>query len=238
MARWPWSKSPRPVLSYRKSGGMLPADNETLEIRSDASFTLWRTNAEAVQPPAPVGRFAGTVPDFEGLQKLARAAAAVPVEDTQFPPDAAVETVGLETSRHRWAEPLKLPGAWAALAGRLRELLVTLTDQPAGAVALEREGATARLVHLGPDVIELNLRDVQLRAVHWNEDGTAEEDWRQPLEGQSQDPINAGAGWSLDLPLPQNDDPAGGALYVDNLLAFDGQFWTACSLVSGSLASS
>src|SRR4051812_36432399 len=133
MARWPWSKSPRPVLSYRKSGGMPPADNETLEIRSDASFTLWRTNPEAVRPPAPVGRFTGTVPDFEGLQKLARGAAAAPLEDTPFPPDAAVETVGLETSRHRWAEPAELPAPWGALASRLRELLVTLTDQPAAA---------------------------------------------------------------------------------------------------------
>src|SRR5262249_52432851 len=114
MARWPWSKA-RPVLSYRKSGGMPPADNETLEIRSDATFTLWRSNAEAVRPAAPLGRFTGTVPDFEGLQKLARAAGAVPLEDTQFPPDAAVETVGLDTSRHQWAEPSKLPAPWAAL---------------------------------------------------------------------------------------------------------------------------
>jgi hypothetical protein len=114
----------------------------------------------------------------------------------------------------------------------LRELLVTLTDQPAGAIALQYEGATARLVHLGQEIIELNLRDVELRAVHWNDDGTAEEDWRQPLEGQGQDAVKAGAGWSLDLPLPRHSDRAGGALYVDNLLAFDGQFWTACSLVS------
>jgi len=238
MVRWPWSKSPRPVLSYRKSGGMPPADNETLEIRSDATFTLWRSNAEAVRPAAPVGRFMGTVPDFEGLQNLARAAGAVPLEDTQFPPDAAVETVGLETSRHQWAEPSKLPAPWAALASRLRELLVTLTDQPAGAVALQRDGATARLVHLGRDIIELNLRDVELRAVHWNEDGTAEEDWRQPLEGQGEDAVKAGPGWSFDLPLPQNGERPGGALYVDNLLAFDGQFWTACVLVSGPAATS
>jgi hypothetical protein len=217
---------------------MSPADNETLEIRSDASFTLWRSNAEAVRPAAPIGRFTGTVPDFEVLQKLARAAGAVALEDAPFPPDAAVETVGLETSRHQWAEPSVLPAPWAALASRLRELLVTLTEQPAGAVALQREGATARLVHLGPDVIELNLRDVELRAVHWNEDGTAEEDWRLPLEGQGQDAIEAGTGWSLDLPLSQNGVRPGGALYVDNLLAFDGQFWTACVLVSGPPATS
>jgi hypothetical protein len=108
-------------------------------------------------------------------------------------------------------------------------LLRELTDFPEAAVAL-RLGGTASLAHLGPAEIELDLSDASVRAVRW-EGGMAVESWEEQLHGPRS--VTAGNGWTYEIPF---DHPFGAGVpvsaAVDNMLAFDGEFWRACSLQS------
>jgi hypothetical protein len=112
----------------------------------------------------------------------------------------------------------------------LRRLLVALTEQPQAAVELRLVDNAAVLRHLGSDELELDLSTAAVRTVRWT-DGFPVADW----EGQVNGPRSATAspGWTWEIPLGNGRNPnATITAHVDNLLLFDGQFWTACSLQS------
>ena len=82
--------------------------------------------------------------------------------------------------------------------------------------------------HLGSEPIELDLAQGTVRLVRWA-DGAAVEESRLPLGGARS--VTAGPGWSYLLPVAPDltaDVPV--SLHIDDLLAFDGEFWRACAL--------
>jgi hypothetical protein len=233
MVRWPRSKR-GDAMHYRKTGGFPPPDNEVLDIEPDGSFRLWRTNARASRPPTPVGRFAGRVPGPELGELQAAAAACRPIEPptASLIPDAAVESITVGERQYRGSDGEDIPGPWGDLVSQLRRLLVSLTDQPAAAVALGRLDATTQLRHLGSEPLELDLSGAVVRGVSWDADGGIREEWQYPVDGPRM--ANAAPGWTFDLPA--GDGPPASTVLVDGLLAYDGQFWTTCSLASDGVS--
>jgi hypothetical protein len=113
------------------------------------------------------------------------------------------------------------------LIEQLRHLLGDLTASPQAAIGLELldGGRAARLVHQGSDNLRLNLSGLTVRAVLWEGYNKAG-DWRaSDLPAGATDQINAGPGWSFDLPFDHGFDIAAGqevVAYV-TFAAFDGE---------------
>ncbi len=224
MTPWPFSRNGM-VLDYRREGGSLPPDHETLVVSDDGGFELWRT----VTATSPIGRFRGRVPAdrWTALRKGLDACRRVAPVHLALPPDAAREkvTVGKQTST--WAEDAEPPPPFGTVADMARLLVQELTTFPEAAIALDL-GGTASLAHRGRQELELDLSGTSLRAVRWD-GGLAAESWEQPVRGPRS--VTAGAGWTYQLPFAH---PFGASAQVsaavDNLLAFDGEFWRSCSL--------
>ena len=190
---------------YRRGGGRRPPpDREVLDIASDGSFTMWRSNGSASYPPSPVGRFSGklSVEDAGQLETLATAAAAAGDLDVTPPPDAAIERIELEGATARVGHHEEPEGPWGPLAALLRRLLGDLTAQPLAAIALEVApgAAAARLVHRGTMPLELNLENLEVRAVLWQGYRT-QGDWRAPAGRAFAGRVTAGPGLAFDLPF-------------------------------------
>jgi hypothetical protein len=190
------------MLEYRRTGGRQPSDFEVLRVGDDGAFTLWRTIAVASNPPTPIGRFAGSLSEDEA-GPLRDAAAGVRGHNLQLelPPGSAVEriaTAGAVGTIPHSAEP---DGAWGVLVAQCRGLLTALTDRPQAALALEvaPDGGLARLVHRGQQPLSVDPESLKVHAVLW-EGYEQRGDWRWQA---SQEPaeVEAGPGWSLDLPF-------------------------------------
>jgi hypothetical protein len=224
MTLWPFSRH-RTVLVYRREGGSLPPDHETLTINHDGEFDLWRTVGGA----SPIGRFRGQVPgqDWTILQRALDACRRAQPVHLALPPDAAREKFIVGKSNSTWADDAEPPPPFADLASVARRLARELTAFPEAAVALRLAG-TASLAHLGPDDIELDLSGASVRALRW-EGGLVADSWEEPLGGPRS--IVAGRGWAYEIPFGH---PFGTevqvSVAVDNLLAFDSEFWRSCSL--------
>ena len=79
----------------------------------------------------------------------------------------------------------------------------------------------------GTEDIELDLSGATVRAVRW-EDGVAAGQWQAGVDGPRS--LTAGPGWEYELPFGHDHRPGWVVTaHVDNLLAFDGEFWRACS---------
>ena len=86
---------------------------------------------------------------------------------------------------------------------------------------------TLRLVHLGPDEIELDLSDALVRAV-WSKEGVPADTWEGPLNGPRT--VSASDGWTYDVPFGHPFEAAAEVrAAVENVLAFDGEFWRSCA---------
>lgn len=195
---------------YERSGGRQPPrDREILEISEDGSFTLWRSVGWATHPPTPVGRFAGHLePETHQAVRVAAVAAVAAGDLRLLPkPDAAIETVLVDSVRARMGTHEEPPGAWGTLMTHLRQLLGELTNQPQAALGLEvvDGGRSARLIHLGSQPLRLDFNDLTVRAVLWEGyrkvgDWWAARGWRPSGSAD----VTATAGWSLALPFEHN----------------------------------
>jgi hypothetical protein len=219
-------------VTYRRQGGTPPPDFEQLDLPGDGTFSLWRTIARASRPPSPVGRFRGRLdgPRRQAVDAAVAACAKAGAVALGPPAGAALDKVTLGRKTASWAEDQTPPPPWDALAALLRELLGELTTFPLAAVTVQLAGDGATLAHLGTEPIELDLSGAQVRAVRW-EAGVAVGTWQAEVDGPGS--VNAGPGWAYPLPF-DHGFPAAAVVtaHVDNLLAFDGQFWRACSLQS------
>lgn len=224
MPRLPWHHGPDVV--FRRQGGTPPPDYEALEVAADGTFTLWRTIARVSRPPTPIGRFAGSLDDAQRGDLdalLERCGKAEPVS-LGPPAGAAVDKVILGKRTSTWAEDATPPAPWDGLAALLRGFLGELTRHPAAAVGL----AGPVLTHLGAEPLELDLSGATVRAVRW-EEGAAVDTWQAEVSGPRS--VTATPGWSFEVPFAHPFAPdAEVTAHVDNLLAFDRQFWRACSL--------
>lgn len=224
MARWPFGRHPA-LLVYRREGGSVPPDHEILTVDRDGTFDLWRT----VGGDSPVGRFRGQVPpgDLAVLQQAADDCRRAQPIHLSLPPDAAREKVIVGKDASTWADDAEPQPPFAALASVARRLTRELTAFPASGVALTLAESSS-LNHLGPDQIELDLSEATVRAIRW-EGGAVADRWAGALDGPRS--VSAGPGWVYEVPFghPFGADRQVSAA-VDNLLAFDGEFWRSCSL--------
>lgn len=221
------------MITFRRTGGLrLPQFDESLEIADDGGFTMWRSVSKAAALPSPIGRFRGQLPaeQARAIGSAAEAAAAEGARTWPILPDSPVDriVVGAAEARLGMREPAE--GAWADLVASLRPLLKELTAHPAAAIALEVDGgAGARLVHLGPDELRIDLSELSIEAVHWWSD-EAVGSWDTNAPGGSE--LTVGPGWSLALPfghgfeLHEGDRVAVQVAFA----AYDGDRWIPVAL--------
>jgi len=197
-------------------------------VAPNGSFSLWRTIAWLSRPPSPVGRFAGAL-DGGALERIADLVAVAYRTDpvlSALPPDAARERLLLGERVSSWADDASPAPPFGDLARELRQLLTELTRFPDAAVVLEMSGQGAVLALLGGGEIELDLSGAVMRTIS-PAAGPAAHSSDTRINGPRS--VVAGPGWRYELPVART---AGSALRVDELLAFDGEFWRACSLES------
>jgi hypothetical protein len=225
----PWRRN-RPMVDYLREGGTPPPDHENLVVDSDGTFQLWRTIDRAATPPTPVGRFAGELDDGQRLAlrtAVADCARARPVTISP-PPGASVDKVRIGSRTAGWAEDQIPPEPWGGLATLLRELLGALTKSAEAALSLRRTASGVAVARLGDGQLELDLSRTTIQAVCWK-DGAVIDRWTAAADGPWS--VQTGPGWEFALPF---DHPFGAdaevTALVDDLLAFDGHYWRACSL--------
>jgi hypothetical protein len=169
-------------------GSRRPALAESVAVDQDGRLDGWRTVSDRA-----VGWFAGRLPAAE-LAELRALAAEVP-QPVVAPPGAARETLELPG-----AGPIPIAGIDGGLADAARRLLERLTDFPRAAVAVSFRGpGRARLEHRGPDPVRLDLRSIDVRAYAWRGYYEPAGDWATVVDGP--DEIEAGPGWTYDVPL-------------------------------------
>jgi len=232
MLAWPWSRDTL-AMTFRRTGGMPPPDWEVLTVAGDGTFRLWRTIARASNPPTPVGRFSGRIPDrrWTDLRQAIDACRRADPVELSLPADAAQEKVVLGKRISSWADDAVPPAPFDELVGPVRALIGELTASPEAAITADLEdNKTATVRHLGSAELELNLATARVRAVRW-ENAAAADDWQADVAGPRS--VFAGPGWAYQMPFEHPFGPdAAVTVQVDDLLAFDGEFWRACSLQS------
>ena len=212
------------TVSYARSGGRPPADDERLEIAADGAWHLWRTLGG---PRA--GSFRGRLSADRrrrleaALDALASApAAGAPGPSALRPrPDGAHE--GFRAGRRHLGVPSGEPvrGSWAPLARLLRGWSEALAADVAGAAAaleLVPGGAgQPRLARVGSELLSVWPGTLHIDAYARNADGVVVDRVSAGAGVVAEDPrgdaVATSAGWSLPLPLPRTPAvPAGGTL--------------------------
>jgi hypothetical protein len=210
--------------AYHRGGGRPPSDDESLEIRADGSWRLWRTVAGA-----RVGAFTGRLsPDR--ARRLATAVdearAAPPPTDVRRRPDSAAEAFRAGAAEISTPAAAPVRGGWSRLVHLLRKWSDDLTSEPEAALALELDTqGGARLTRIGPGILGVYPDTVAVRwYVRSREDVPIDQARNGADAGVSRGEVVAtGAGWSLPLapprPLPV---PDGGSLEAWVTLAIAG----------------
>ena len=184
---------------FRNDGAASPAVAEYVEVADDGALTGWRSVA------AVVGWFAGGLADAERDDLRAAVSGFGAAEPDPPPPGAATETLELGDRDPMDVSGVGAEGALGALVGTARHLLdEVLLTQPRAAVALEAD--PPRLVHRGTDPLTLDLTAVTLQAHHWRGYYESAGSAAEVLTGER---VEAGPGWTLDLPAvptPDGDD--------------------------------
>jgi len=214
--------TPAIAVTFRRSGSrVVPREQEDLVIRADGSFTIWRAvNA------GPIGRFGGTLTEVDAaaVRQAVAAAAAAAGPPPPMALDAVTETATIgrtfvTVGRHDLPD-----GPWGDLFVLLRRLLDEGTDRPLAAVALETDdrGTFARLVHQGPDALEVDLARVTLGAQVFGPGYSTHGRWSAVVQLGGRAPV--GPGWSLDLPFDHGQDVAADRIVQVRveLVAYDG----------------
>ncbi len=219
---------PSVIATYARAGGMPPADDEHLAIREDGGWSMWRTMGGS-----RVGAFRGRLsPGDQGRLRAAIDGVADgtdPVPSRPPRPDSAHEAFTAGERRLDVPAGSTVAGAWAPLARLLRGWSESLTDQPVAALALEAADASGppRLVHLGSEPLRLWPAGVRVDVYARDEDGVI----RDRASGGALDeddlphgtPVEAAAGWSLELPAGRPlTIPEGGTLEVWTLVDVEG----------------
>ena len=184
---------------YRNDGSTTPATAEYVELFDDGRFTGWRSNAPAV------GWFAGGLAAAECDEVRGLIADLGGATPGRPPPGAATETLELPGVDPLVVTGVDGDGPLGPLVDRARRLLDEMVGSPRAAVALEVD-SPPRLVHRGTDPLQLDLSTVALRAYYWKGYYEPAGEASEVLAGER---VEAGPGWTLDLPAldaPPGDD--------------------------------
>jgi len=224
-------RSRGPLLSYRRRGGLPPPDNEILTVEESGAFRLWRSIVRLDGGTARIGRFAGKLaPDELSRVRTAFDGWKGDAAHERVPPDTPMETIRFRGGELRIpAGTPGPPGVGAALV-HVRALVDSLTAHPEAAIELALDKGDARLLHAGTGVLRCDLSRASIRAVRWDGDAI-DGSWSARVEGPRS--VDPGPGWSYALPFAHG--LAGGtamSVAVEDILAFDGDFWVACVLES------
>jgi hypothetical protein len=225
------------MITYQRKGGLRPPpNNETLRIKEDGTFTLWRSVSLASIPPSPIGRFSGVLAEdlHLQLQDAARTATASGNLAILPRPDSVIESIDLPGAKATLGIHDQAGGPWGRLIGLLRPLLGDLTRFPRAAIALEvlDNGQAARLIVRGADPLRLDLSKLEVQAILWRND-SLEGRWSAAAASNSTlAPLTANAGWALDLPFDHGfaitaDSRVVAYAYFD---VFDGEKFVSVSL--------
>jgi hypothetical protein len=180
-----------------------PPAREVLDVADDGSFTAWRSIHDVV------GRFAGSMPDPEGLRGLVAAVSGdAPPSAGTLPLDATVDSLEAAGRELEVSANGSVDGAWGALLEACRTVLAGVGSSPVAAVALVIKGPGAlRLEHRGTGPLAIELANLWVEVTRWRGDtpvGSAE----RSVAGHGR--VEAGPGWSLDVELeggPATGDP-------------------------------
>ena len=198
-----------PLVRYLRRGGRAPADDESLEIASDGSFTARRTVGGK-----RIGRFAGRLDKttIEELRTAVEGVAAAGDLAIKTPLDGATEVIeaGGRTGQFGSNEQPKAP--WRDLVDRLRSLLDTeIIEHPVAAIELAATTRSARLRHAGAEPLQVDLASINVRAVRLDAEGAVLGRWQGRLRavadedtrGATSAPelVTAGSGWEQELPF-------------------------------------
>jgi hypothetical protein len=204
------------LVTFDRVGGRPPADDEAVTIAVDGTFTAHRTLGGR-----RIGRFAGSLPPAT-LRALTRDVDGVADADDvaiATPADGATETVRIgRRARVRLGSNERPPGPWAALVGRLRDVLrEVVVESPIAALELQdTDDGGVRLAHAGTEPLELDLAGASWQATRL--------DAQQVPVARTGGAIDAAAagealgawtraipGWTLDLPVREAASPADGS---------------------------
>lgn len=195
-------------LTFRRTSDSSPAEHEILEIDVDGSFAMWRSTGRTV------GRFAGFVPDLEGLaREVDRALRSSPGGSDHIAMDATLERIDVGGHEAAIAADLTLEGWWGVLLERCRALLTELCDQPLAAVEIELDDPSApRLVHRGTEPLVLELIQPAATVSVWRDRAQTGE-----YRGYADmiETVHAGPGWQLEIPVPDAHPRRGDHVIVE-----------------------
>jgi hypothetical protein len=187
------------LVSYERSGGNQPADDERLTLDADGSFTLTRT-----VDGTKVGRFAGRLdrPTVDELSAAAEAAAAA--GDLDEPPTmhgSAIEIIRTAASSASFPAESTPDGAWGALAKLMRRLLADAPAQPVAAVRLtvSADADAVVLEALGTEPVHLGLASATVDLTLFGADQTWIASHHVDIGGDDDQKVSPG--WRLDVPV-------------------------------------
>jgi hypothetical protein len=200
------------AVSFSRLSSAPPPLRELLEVEPDGSWTAWRSNG------AVVGRFAGTSEEAALLVERARRAARdepSPGDHDASMLDSATDTVEVDGMTVEVGHGDEPAGAWGEAFAAARALLSGAVDHPLAAIALavDRAGAI-RLEHRGAATLEIELGSAGIELTSLDPDGLQVETTRSAVDlGR----VEAGPGWSVELPLEGAGAPApaGGDVLVE-----------------------
>ena len=200
------AEEPVPLVSFARIAVSPPPLRELLAVQADGTAMAWRSNGPAV------GRFRGRVESIEDLRAAVDGAAVAeglgegPLE---LVPDAAWEEVAAGGRTARFAADDNVDGPWGALRDRCRTLLDAVSQSPTAAIVVlvDAEGHV-RLEHRGDGTLPLELGSLQVALTLWRDGREA----AKGAGGTSAGRVEAGPGWSLDIPNASIDLDGGGQL--------------------------
>ncbi len=180
-------------------GRQVPALAEMVEVADDGAISGWRTVSTS-----GVGWFTGVLPadETDALSAMVSAVAGTAPPSGLPAPGAPTETLELGDG-----DPVSVehvvgsdPGAWSQLVAAARQLLERLTDFPRAAIGISLPAAgRARLAHLGPDPVVLDLATITVEATAWRGYYEPAGDWSGAVAGPER--VEATPGWTHDLEL-------------------------------------
>jgi hypothetical protein len=217
-------------VSFDRLSDAPPPLRETLDVEDDGSWRVWRSVGQAI------GRFAGSpeVADSAGKRILELAAAAEgsdPPSKGKFPPDATIERIHVGDRSATVPYRHTPDGPWGELVAASRRLLDEAIAHPRAAIRLVVVGPDrVRLEHRGQEPLPIELGSAQVEATVWHDGAFVGAGMGRIDAGH----VDAGPGWSLDVPLEGIDPSAGGeAVIFVSFVADDGGVYIPVTLSAG-----
>ncbi len=208
-----------------------PPLREMLDVDDDGSWRVWRSVGPAI------GRFAGTGDAAAGAgREIVELAAAAEGAETprggDSSPDATVDSIDLGGRSVSVPYRQTPDGPWGDLFEACRGLLDEAVSHPVAAIGMELAGADrVRLKHRGEEPLPVEFGSAQVEATLWTPDGAFVASGTGRIDAGH---VDAGSGWSLEVPLEGIEPSAKGEPVVFvSFVADDGGVYVPVVLSAG-----